>query len=102
MAKTITIPTNKGNPVLVSINGKKYKYTAGATVSVPNEVAALLADNQKNEPVTGGDTTDLEKIEALEARVTAAEEGIEDLDDRVTALEGDDSAEGGTTEPEGT
>ena len=109
MAKTITIPTNKGNPIQVVINGKRYKYTAGASESVPDEVAALFGDNQANEPVTGGDTTDLEKIEALAARVDAAEEDIddlqeavEDLDERVTALEPEDETPDDTTESEGT
>lgn len=98
MAKTITIPTNKGNPVQVVINGKRYKYTAGASVSVPDEVAALFDDNKANEPVIGGDTTDLEKIEALDAkigtlagRVSAAEGEIDGLDERLTALDDEDT-----------
>lgn len=104
MAKTITIPTNKGNPVQVVINGKRYKYTAGASESVPNEVAALFAANQANEPVTGGDSTDLDKIVALAERVDAAEEDIDDLqeaiealDERVTALEPEDNTEADDT-----
>lgn len=98
MAKTITIPTNKGNPVQVVINGKRYKYTAGASVSVPDEVAALFDDNKANEPVTGGDTTDLEKIEALDTkigtlagRVSAAEGEIDGLDVRLTTLDDEDT-----------
>ena len=98
MAKTITIPTNKGNPVQVVINGKRYKYTAGASISVPDEVAALFDDNKANEPVTGGDTTDLEKIEALDAkigtlagRVSAADGEIDGLDERLTALDDEDT-----------
>ena len=98
MAKTITIPTNKGNPVQVVINGKRYKYTAGASVSVPDEVAALFDDNKAMEPVTGGDTTDLQKIEALDAkigtlagRVSAAEGEIDGLDVRLTTLDDEDT-----------
>lgn len=53
MARTITIPSDKGNPVFVTLNGKKYTYTAGETVSVPDEVAALF-DNNDNEAVIYG------------------------------------------------
>lgn len=34
MSKSVTVPTNKGNPVVVYCNGKKYIYTAGETVTV--------------------------------------------------------------------
>ena len=53
MAKTIVIPNDKGNPVTVVLNGKKYVYTAGETVSVPDEVAALLEDNDSEAVVYG-------------------------------------------------
>lgn len=53
MSKTIQIPSDKGNPVFVTLNGKKYTYTAGETVSVPDEVAALF-DNNDGENVIYG------------------------------------------------
>jgi hypothetical protein len=49
MAKTITVPADRGNPVVVQVNGKKYQYTAGATVSVPDEVASLLGNNSQQD-----------------------------------------------------
>jgi len=48
MSKTITIPSDKGNPVVVVINGESYKYTAGETVTVPDKVAELLEANAHN------------------------------------------------------
>lgn len=45
MAKTITIPSDKGSRVYVTINQTNYVYKAGDTVTVPDEVAALFQDN---------------------------------------------------------
>ncbi len=53
MATTITIPSDKGNPVIVVLNGVKYTYTAGTTVSVPDEVAALFEANDGNSVIYG-------------------------------------------------
>ena len=53
MSKTITIPSDKGNPVVVVLNGKKYTYAAGATESVPDEVAALLESNSQEAVIYG-------------------------------------------------
>lgn len=52
MAKTITIPTDLGyeNQMVLTINGKTYSYTPGDTVSVPDEVAALIADMERQQP----------------------------------------------------
>lgn len=86
MSKSVTVPTNKGNPVVVYCNGKKYIYTAGETVTVPDEVAELFANSKATEPVTRTDTNDLQKIEALETRVTAAEGNITTLSGSVTGL----------------
>lgn len=47
---TVTIPTDKGSRVTYSINGVDYTYTAGETVSVPDEVAALIESNVQPEP----------------------------------------------------
>lgn len=41
--KTIQIPTNK-NPFTVAINNTVYRYPAGQTVEVPDEVAAVIED----------------------------------------------------------
>ncbi len=41
MSKTVTIPNCK-NPYVVIINNKKYIYTAGETVEVPDEVAEVI------------------------------------------------------------
>lgn len=45
MSKQITIPTDKGSRVYVTINNVNYVYKAGDTVTVPDEVAALFEDN---------------------------------------------------------
>lgn len=47
MAKTITIPSNRGSRVSVKLNGVTYTYAAGETVSVPDEVAALFESNDE-------------------------------------------------------
>ena len=98
MAKSVTVPTNKGNPVVVYCNGKKYIYTAGETATVPDEVAELFANSKATEPVIRTDTNDLQKIEALDAkigtlagRVSAAEGEIDGLDERLTALDDEDT-----------
>lgn len=53
MSKEITIPTGRGNPVFVVLNGVRYTYTAGETVTVPDEVAALF-ENTEGENVIYG------------------------------------------------
>lgn len=50
MAKTVKIPEYM-NPFVCEINGKRYSYEAGVTVSVPDEVAALISDIQANLPI---------------------------------------------------
>ncbi len=47
MAKTITIPSDRGSRVSVRLNGTTYTYTAGEVVSVPDEVAALFESNDQ-------------------------------------------------------
>ena len=53
MSKTIVIPSDKGNPVHVVLNGVRYTYTAGETVTVPDEVAALFEDNDGEKVIYG-------------------------------------------------
>ena len=53
MAKTITIPGDVTR-MEITLNGKTYVYAGGATVSVPDEVAALIAANEANLPDTFG------------------------------------------------
>lgn len=48
MSKQITIPSDNGTPVIVYLNGVKYTYTAGDTVTVPDEIAALFEGNAGN------------------------------------------------------
>lgn len=49
--KTVTIPTC-ANPFVVFVNGIKYTYPAGATVEVPDDVAAVIEqhDEAHNKP----------------------------------------------------
>lgn len=49
MAKTVTIPADVSR-MEITINNKTYVYQGGATVSVPNEVAALIENNAANKP----------------------------------------------------
>lgn len=53
MSKTITIPDDRGSRVYVTINGRDYVYTAGETVTVPDEVAALFENNEYQDVVQG-------------------------------------------------
>jgi len=53
MSKTIKIPEGRGNPVFVVLNGVRYTYTAGDTVSVPDEVAALFENNENENVIYG-------------------------------------------------
>lgn len=70
MSKQITIPSDKGTPVIVMLNGVKYTYTAGDTVTVPDEVAALFESNEVN-TVTYGRRA----VAPLEAPVRKTGEG---------------------------
>lgn len=47
--KTVTIP-NDYHPYEVEVNGKEYRFPAGATVSVPDEVAAVIENYYKLQP----------------------------------------------------
>lgn len=44
--KTVTIPTC-ANPFVVFVNGIKYTYPAGATVEVPDDVAAVIEQHDE-------------------------------------------------------
>ena len=72
MSKTITIPSDKGNPVFVTLNGVRYTYRAGETVSVPDEVAALFESNAAENVIYGRRAT--HPLEAPERKGTS--EGI--------------------------
>ena len=49
MSKTVTIPSDVSR-LEVEINRVHYSYKGGDTVTVPDEVAALLADNLRDVP----------------------------------------------------
>lgn len=70
MSKQITIPTDKGTPVIVFLNGVKYTYTAGDTVTVPDEIAALFESNAVNDVEYGRRT-----VAPLEAPARQTGEG---------------------------
>jgi hypothetical protein len=78
MAKTITIPSDQGNPVVVVLNGKKYTYTAGDTVSVPDAVAALIENNQGNAVIYGRRSAVLPDVGPEDAGkvLTVSEDGV--------------------------
>lgn len=70
MAKTITIPSDRGSRVTVTLNGTTYTYAAGATVSVPDAVAALFESNEINRVSHGR-----RAVAPLEAPVRQTSEG---------------------------
>lgn len=49
MSKSITVPTGM-KPLEIMINRRRYVLTPGTTVTVPDEVAELLANNAANAP----------------------------------------------------
>lgn len=75
--KTIQIPTNN-NPFIVSINNHVYSYTAGATVEVPDEVAAAIEDALELVPKPKRKISQLAQIaeECLEEITEADLDGI--------------------------
>jgi hypothetical protein len=75
MSKTITIPSDRGSRIIVDINGVEYVYAAGATVTVPDEVAACIADAVAMKPGGHRESKFDEAHESLEARVEALEAG---------------------------
>ena len=50
MSKTVIIPTTGGNPFKVRINGKEYKYKAGSTQTVPDNVAEIIENDLRLDP----------------------------------------------------
>ena len=75
MSKSITIPTDRGSRVIVEINGVQYIYAAGSTVTVPDAVAACIADSVAMKPGGYRESKFDEAHESLEARVEALEAG---------------------------
>ena len=71
MSKTITIPSDRGSRVIVEINGVQYIYAAGSTVTVPDAVAACIADSVAMKPGGYRESKFDEAHESLEARVEA-------------------------------
>lgn len=49
--KTVIIPSDCGDPFVVRVNNKTYKYEPGAEVSVPDEVAAIINNYYKLQPL---------------------------------------------------
>ena len=79
MATTITIPVGRGDPVFVTLNGKKYTYRAGETVSVPDEVAALFESNDNQAVIYGRRATaPLTATERLAGETNAVPVSVDD------------------------
>jgi len=81
MSKTVMIPTIGANPYVVELNGVRYSYPAGTEQTVPDAVAAIIANDitlrPQEDPNAGADTPAAIKaaLDALTARVAALEEG---------------------------
>ncbi len=59
MSKTVTIPTIGANPYVVDIGGVKYSYPAGTEQTVPDAVAAVIANDNDMRPKEDPDAADL-------------------------------------------
>lgn len=103
MSKSITIPSDRGSRITVVINGVTYVYQAGATVTVPDEVAAAIANMLAMDPGGTRKTMLDEMLEGVNGDIDDVKEDISDikddidaLDERVTALEeaGEDTESG--------
>lgn len=103
MSTSITIPSDRGSRITVVINGVTYVYQAGATVTVPDEVATAIANMLAMDP--GGTRKSMrdEMLEGVSGDIDDVKEDIDDikddidaLDERVTALEeaGEDTESG--------
>lgn len=95
MSKSITIPSNRGSRITVKINETEYVYAAGATVTVPDEVAAQIADMIANDPGGTRATATDELLAGVTGDISDLMDAVGALDDRVTALE--EAAEGDDT-----
>lgn len=103
MSTSITIPSDRGSRITVVINGVTYVYQAGATVTVPDEVAAAIANMLAMDPGGTRKTMLDEMLEGVSGDIDDVKEDISDikddidaLDERVTALEeaGEDTESG--------
>ena len=48
--KVVTIPTTGANPIVVTINNTTFRYRAGETTLVPDDVAAVIENIKANMP----------------------------------------------------
>lgn len=101
MSKSITIPSDRGSRITVKVNGREYTYPAGASVTVPDEVAAAIENMLAMDPGGVRKSADAAFLEGVEKEIDGVrddirevsddikemEESIDDLDKRVTALE---------------
>lgn len=99
MAKTITIPADRGSRLFITVNGTEYAYAAGATVTVPDEVAEAIANMVAEDPGGYRKSAKDEFLEGvagetatLDAKIDGVAGDVEDLDTRLTAL--DDETDG--------
>lgn len=81
MSKTVMIPRIGANPYVVELNGVRYSYPAGTQQTVPDAVAAIIANDvalrPQEDPNAGAETPAAIKaaLDAQAARVAALEEG---------------------------
>lgn len=93
MSKTITIPADRGSRLFITVNGTEYACAAGITMTVPDEVAEVIANMLAEDP---GGTRKSAKDEFLESVTGEAAEldgKIEGLDTRLTALDTPETGE---------
>ena len=84
MAKSIIIPADRGSRITVWINGVEYVYAAGATVTVPDEVAAAIADMLAMDPSGTRESALGEALNQVNQEITEIAADVEDLKEHGT------------------
>lgn len=81
MAKTVTIPVDLQPAFVCMVNGVRYSYSAGETVEVPDEVAALIEEyyaayeRLKKVEESGADSKPVVGIQSIEQTTTSTADG---------------------------
>lgn len=87
MSRSIVIPSDRGSRITVVINGKEYVYAAGATVTVPDEVAAVIADMLAMDPGGTRGTANEELLAGVEEEIAGVAGDLATLDGKVDGLD---------------
>lgn len=92
MSKSIKIPDTLTR-IEVTVNGRTYSYKGGATVTVPDEVAALLEGNEAGKTKGVRASALDEALAGITADAATLDADVKSLKGRVTALDAADTGE---------